>query len=294
MIKRSHVQQFLAVVDTGSFTLAARRIRVTQPTLSSGIAELERLTGTRLFIRDRRHIRLTEAGGNFLPIARDLQRGFRAADAFAQMPALDWPQLKLGTIRTIRPAILRAVVAALASEFSLEVVEANDPELRAGMGSGRIDAALGLLRPNDPEAEVIPLLDEPYVMFVAEGHRLAGKAMVHVSELASEVMIARRSCEVLDETSRIFTRHGVRPRFAFRSESDDHCLELVAAGIGVTTAPLSFQRTGITPIRVAEYDLGRRVGLRLDPAWRKPGTGGGFDRIREQLQHFADHLAQTS
>lgn len=65
MIKRAHIRQFLAVVDAGGFTQAALRIRVTQPALSAGIAELERLVGTRLFLRNRRQIRLTEAGGAF-------------------------------------------------------------------------------------------------------------------------------------------------------------------------------------------------------------------------------------
>ena len=48
MIKRSHLRQFLAVVDAGSFTQAATRMRLTQPTLSLGIAELERLVGAQL------------------------------------------------------------------------------------------------------------------------------------------------------------------------------------------------------------------------------------------------------
>ncbi|MFX9089529.1 LysR family transcriptional regulator, partial [Acinetobacter baumannii] len=62
MIKRNHIRHFLAVADAGSFVAAAARLHVTQPTLSAGIAELERLVGSRLFVRDRRHVRLTEAG----------------------------------------------------------------------------------------------------------------------------------------------------------------------------------------------------------------------------------------
>ena len=65
MIKRAHIRQFLAVVDAGSFTQAAAQIRVTQPALSSGIAELEKLVGTRLFIRNRRQIRLTRRAAAF-------------------------------------------------------------------------------------------------------------------------------------------------------------------------------------------------------------------------------------
>ncbi|MDM8010553.1 MAG: LysR family transcriptional regulator, partial [Parasphingorhabdus sp.] len=49
MLTRQQIRQFLAVVDTGSFTRAAEAIGVTQPTLSSGIRELETHVGASLF-----------------------------------------------------------------------------------------------------------------------------------------------------------------------------------------------------------------------------------------------------
>src|SRR3546814_967497 len=80
-------------------------------------------------------------------------------------------------------------------------------------------------------------------------------------------MIARRSCEWLDATSRFFTRHRVRPRFSLRSDSDDRCLRMVAAGIGITTAPLSLAIEGTVPLRIAGYDFRRELGLLLAPDW---------------------------
>ena len=56
MITRTQIRQFLAVVDGGSFTRAAELINVTQPTLSTGVAELEKHLGTKLFIREKRRI----------------------------------------------------------------------------------------------------------------------------------------------------------------------------------------------------------------------------------------------
>src|SRR3546814_18461100 len=100
MIKRAHIRQFLAVVDAGSFTQAAQQIRVTQPALSTGVAELERLVGAQLFIRNRRKIRLTEAGGRFLPIARELERPFRAADGFGRAETATAPLLRIGATRS--------------------------------------------------------------------------------------------------------------------------------------------------------------------------------------------------
>ena len=267
MIKRTHIRHFLAVVDAGSFTQAALRIRVTQPALSTGIAELEKLVGAPLFIRNRRQIRLTEAGGRFLPIARDLERGFRAADNFGRDSDRTASELKLGAIRSAPAELLQAIAAALRPGFAIELVESSDSELRAALGSGRINMALVPLRDGERGDHVTPLYEEPLAMFVASDHPLAGRIDVGPEDLAAETMIARRTCEFLDATSRFFTRHGVRPRFALRSEIDERCLRMVAAGIGITTAPVSMAIDGIVPLKVTGYDFRRELGLIADPAW---------------------------
>lgn len=267
MIKRSHIRQFLAVVETGSFTQAAARIRVTQPTLSAGIAELERQVGTRLFVRNRRRIRMTEAGGKFLPIARELERNFLAADNFGEARAGNWPDIRLGVLNTIAAPLLERIVAHFAARFSLELVEGNESELDGALANGRIDAALTLLHGADDPASAFPLLTEPYAMLVRAGHPLLARGTVRPDELASETMIARRNCELLDETSRFFTRHRVRPRFALRSSDDTRCIAMVAAGIAITTAPLSFARDGVTPLPIEGYDYSRTLGLRLGSRW---------------------------
>ena len=268
MIKRSHIHQFLAVVDAGSFTRAAQQIRVTQPALSTGVADLERLVGAPLFIRNRRQIRLTEAGGRFLPIARDLERNFRAADGFGRAGESDKPVLKLGTVRSVPGEFFQTIATLLSQDFAIEIVENSDSELRAAVHGGRLNMAMAPLRPGDHDPDVVALYEEPMVMFVAADHPLAGEGEVAPEELAPETMIARRSCEFLDATSRFFTRHRVRPRFALRSDNDDRCLRMVAAGVGITTAPASLAIDGIVPIKVSGYDFRRELGLLIDPVWR--------------------------
>lgn len=239
------------------------RMRLTQPTLSLGIAELERLVGAQLIVRDRRHLRLTEAGGRFLPLARDLERKFAEADRFGELRALDWPEVKLGLIRTLPGRAVQALVRTLLPSCSVEVIEGTDSELRAGLSDGRINAMIGLLRVGEESETVIALHEEPYTMLVPAVHPLARRSEVAPEELAAEVMIARRSCEILDQTSRFFTRHQVRPRFSLRSESDARCLQMVAAGLGITTAPASLQAEGTVPLAVTGYDFRRCLGLRL-------------------------------
>ncbi len=267
MIKRNHIRHFLSLADAGSFAQAAARLHITQPTLSVGIADLERLVGSRLFVRDRRHVRLTEAGGAFLPIARDLERGFRVADSFGRAVEQQWPTLRFGVIRTVANPMLQGIVALLARDFGIELIEGTDYELRTGLASGRMHLALTLLRKRETGIVARRLWTEPYQMLVSDRHRLAGSASARAEDLASEIMIARRSCEILDDTSRFFTNAGVRPRFALRSESDERCMAMVAAGLGITTAPRSLAVPGVVALDVAGYDFERSVGLLHDPGW---------------------------
>ncbi|NLR70274.1 LysR family transcriptional regulator [Novosphingobium sp. ERN07] len=260
-MKRAHLRQFLAVVETGNFTRAAERLAISQPTLSAAIAELERLAGARLFLRERRQVRLTDAGARLVNHARAIEREFRAAEAaFADVPAPLKP-LRLGALPSIATSMLSATVRRWTGAQPLALFEGTDAELRRKLGEGQIDAAITLLRPEDADRPSLPLLDEGYRLLMPADHPLATAALLDARDVAAETMIARRSCEVLGETSRWFTQRGVRPPFFLRSTNDDRCIEMVRAGMGVTTAPQSLAREGVVAVPLADYDFRRTLGL---------------------------------
>lgn len=260
-MKRTHLRQFLAVVETGNFTRAAERLAISQPTLSAAIAELERLAGTRLFLRERRQVRLTEAGARLVNHARAIEREFRAAEAaFADAPVPLSP-LRLGVLPSIATPALSGLARRHAGPQPLTMAEGTDAELRRKLGEGQVDAILTLMRPEDADRPSLPLLEEGYRLLLPEGHALAGATLLDASDVAAETMIARRSCEILGETSRWFTQRGVRPPFFLRSSNDDRCIEMVRAGMGVTTAPQSLARDGVVAVPLADYDFRRTIGL---------------------------------
>ncbi|KPF89582.1 hypothetical protein IP81_16530 [Novosphingobium sp. AAP83] len=261
MIKRTHLRQFLALVETGNFTRAAERLGVAQPTLSAAIAELERMAGTLLFQRERRQVRLTEAGAKLVAHARAIEREFRAAEAaFNDAPAPLSP-LRLGVIPSIATTSLALIARALSQIQPMTLSEGTDAELRRKLGEGQIDAIITLLRLEDANRPSVTLLEEGYRLLLPEGHALANAASINARDVASETMIARRSCEILSETSRWFTQRGVRPPFFLRLANDDRCLAMVRAGMGVTTAPQSLVGTGIVAVPLADYDFRRTLGL---------------------------------
>jgi DNA-binding transcriptional LysR family regulator len=71
-IELRHLRYFVAVADTGTFTRAAERMFVAQPTLSQQIRRLEELVGAPLLHRRRDGVRLTAAGTALLDACRDV------------------------------------------------------------------------------------------------------------------------------------------------------------------------------------------------------------------------------
>ena len=273
MIERYVLRYFLAVVDQGNFTRAAAQCRISQPTLSVGIAKLEASLGQTLFLRTNRRIELTPSGTRFAVHARRIEAEFAAAERDLQDTA-PTKLVRLGIATTLPPSWIAAALSRARRSSTterLEVVEGRSSELVALLDRGRIDVMLGAIG-DDARGRV--LFEEGFAVAVANDHRLAGRATLAVAEVAEETMIVRRHCEALAETSRFFTARGVRPFMAARTVSDDRALTYVRAGLGMTVMPLSFASEGIAMIRLTGFDPTRRVGVLVanDSASRIEGS----------------------
>ncbi|MDF7776827.1 LysR family transcriptional regulator [Sphingomonas sp. AOB5] len=262
MIDRYLLRYFLAVMDSGNFSRAAAQCNVSQPTLSVGIAKLERELGRTLFHRTNRRVELTEAGVQFAVHARRIESEFAAAERSLAGDNAARPTMRLGILSSV-PADWIGVVAdrfaRQLGEERVEISEGREGELLERLKRGRIDAALTIVRQGDGEV----LRTEGYALAVPAGHRLAGQDMVEAEALAGDVMIVRRHCELLAETSRHFTARGVRPFFTARTNSDERALAMVRAGLGVTVMPEGFASEGVARPRLAGFDHVRRIGLML-------------------------------
>ena len=268
MIDRYLIRYFLGIVDHGSFSAAAAQARVTQPTLSAGIAKLEALLAQPLFDRSGRRVRLTEAGARFATHARRIEAEFAAAERAVQATP-PHRLIRIGVAPTVSTTTLgRALTAArvAAPDELIEIVEGRTSELQGKLDQGRIDALLGpgVAR----EDGDVQLFDEGYGVAMAATHPLAHHASVTAEELAGETMIVRRQCEALPLVSRFFTARGVRPFMAARTVSDDRAAAYVAAGLGITVMPYSLAGPGVAMVALTGFDLTRMVGLRVPEAAR--------------------------
>jgi DNA-binding transcriptional LysR family regulator len=262
MLKRTHLRHFIALAEAGGFTAAARRLNLTQPTLSASMAEVERLVGTPLIQRaregGRRAIRLTDAGHRLLAQARQIEREFRVAETVLDPGREPARPLALGVLASLSTSMIAGVRARFGDERALVLIEGSDADLRRRLGERQIDGALTLLRHGEADE---PRLEEHYAVLLSSRHPLAGRLELAAEELAGETMVARRSCELLAETSKFFTARGVRPHFLMRSANEDRCMALVREGFAITTGPASLAGEGVAAVPLHGYTYRRSVGL---------------------------------
>lgn len=263
MIDRYQLRYFLAVVDQGNFSRAAQHCNVSQPTLSVGIAKLERDLGTPLFLRSSQRVQLTQAGSQFLTHARRIESEFNLA-AMSVTGVTQPTILRLGLLRSIPGSrISQAMMAMRAMDAAalVEIVEGTERELIARVARGRIDCALTIVGRGGDRFLEESLHEEGYALALPANHRAAGASTLTAETLGDEVMIVRRHCEALSETSRHFTERGVRPHFAFRSTNDERVLQMVAAGLGITVMPESYVHEGVVRPKLAAFRVRRKIGI---------------------------------
>lgn len=261
MLDRYLLRYFLAVVDQGNFSRAAGACNVSQPTLSVGIAKLERELGHALFVRSNQRVELTDAGARFLVHARRIEREFNVATQSMGL-SIDLPSFRLGAIGSLPGALIASAVAEVqpGRTHRFELLFGTERELAGHLAKGRIDLALTLVDRGAERFAERPIVTEGYSLALSAAHPLAAEASIAPERLANETMIVRRHCEALSETSRFFTERGVRPHFALRSTNDERVLDMVAAGLGLTVMPDCYRRDDVARPRLPGFDVRRTIG----------------------------------
>jgi DNA-binding transcriptional LysR family regulator len=266
MFELYQLKYFLAVVETGNFTKAAERACVTQPTLSVGIKKLETILGTSLFQRTSRRVFLTEAGTRFVERAKSIM--FECNQATLEVAEVDAPRvLRLGVLRTLPAKLVSRLLGDFHREDAgavIELFEGTEQEIQNRLDEGSIDLAITIIKAGE-KTNALPLFEEGYVLILSQDHPLANKDKIHGSELANDSMLVRTRCEVLSETSRYFTDLNIRPRLVYRTEQDERALQMVAAGLGVTVVPESYQAEGIKKVPLVGFNFRREIGIKTNP-----------------------------
>ena len=269
------LQYVVAVADSLSFRQAASLCHVSQPSLSTQIAELERVLGLRLFERDRRRVLVTAAGKEIVDRARVMLREAEdlaeAARRFADPLA---GSLRVGVIPTISPYLLPRIAPAIRKAFprlSVYWVEDKTHALVRKLDGGTLDAALLALEAELGDVEQEVIARDPFVLVVPAGGPLAAKAgPARPSDLCDVGVLLLEDEHCFGRQALAFCAGTKARELEFRGTSLSTITQMVASGAGVTLLPeLSVaaegRRAGLRVRSFAKPVPGRTIGL----VWRK-------------------------
>src|SRR5471032_1150688 len=193
MLERIHLATLLEVEKQGSLTAAAEVLHVTQSALSHSMKKLEQQLGTDVWLREGRHLRLTQAGQYLHAVAQRLLPQLTLAEERLRQYA----QGKRGTLRIgmeCHPCyqwLLKVVAPYLTAWPDVDV------DVKQKFQFGGIGALFGydidvLVTPDPlkrPGLRFEPVFDYEQVLVVSEEHPLADVAFVTPELLAAEVLI---------------------------------------------------------------------------------------------------------
>ncbi|MFG3704584.1 LysR family transcriptional regulator [Micromonospora sp. NPDC047670] len=249
----------VAIAEEGSISGAARRLHLTQPTLSRQLGELERRLGAELFDRTGRGLVPTAAGEALLRRAvRMLADAEAALDDVRLAAAGKTGRLTVGFAGSGINGVLGDALGRLRVELpdvDLCLVELfDDAEMSAGILGGSLDVTVQRLPARDARLATRVWAREPLALFLPAGHPLARTpepAPVSVLDEVPLVLWPRESApHAHDEIISLCHHAGIVPRVAARGRTVQTILALVAAGFGAAVMADSYRvlhREGVTP-----------------------------------------------
>lgn len=231
-----------AIADTGSFSRAAERCQVAQPSLSQQVLKLEKDLGAKLFDRLGRSIRLTEAGRAFLPHARSiLGQRETARSSVADKCADVRGSVAVGVIPTIAPYLMPRYTTSFTKKFpeaKLRIVEETTPILIESLRDLSIDLAILALPLRHKDLEVFRLRTEPLFAVLPKNHPLANNESLALKDLRGESFVMLRDGHCFRDLSIAACTHArVTPRIAFESGQFSSLFGMIAAGVGISLVP---------------------------------------------------------
>ncbi len=281
MVSLKQIRYFLAVAETGSFSLAATRLFVAQPALSRQIARMEAELGFALFVREPRGVVLTPAGELF----RERAAGVEALLGAAAEDARRLDQGESGVLRLLHSSSLPVAGALLASLQSFCVaapaarvdLDRLSSEVQvAEIAAGRADVGLArmpVLR-RDPAVQFVPLADERLWVAMPADHALAARDSVLLAELAAEPFVSavhRERGGLARRVTDLCLQRGFVPRLAAVISRKTSMLDLVCAGFGIAVIPAGMARLAppgvrLRPLGDEDASAGAAILLRQNPS----------------------------
>ncbi len=267
-----HMESVIAVSEELSFTLAAQKTHISQPMLTRNVAEVEGNLGVRLFERNRKTVKVTDAGRAYVEQARlSLLYGERAVQAArAVMQGADVP-LYVGRSPYTDPflvTILRAIELPLFPRLRIELGSQYSCDLVHHLLAGALDLAIATEPQESLMLTKVKVADSPFYIAMAKGDELTDYPSIELEMMANRrwILFERRLHPPLyDSILRAAEQANVTPSKLQHMTAPEEAFPFVVEGAAIAflvkAGALLMARNGVTIRPLAHPELRLRTYL---------------------------------
>jgi LysR family cyn operon transcriptional activator len=265
-----HLRYFLAVAEAGSFSRAADRLGISQPSVSQQMRDLEAGLRVALFQRRGKRILLTPRGLIFQEHARAI---LRQLENFLQElnsePGELRGALRLGVVPILNVPLVPHLMGLFAANhpgISIIVEEISSTEIETALEEGRMDVGLGFVTRHSPNLRYERLCKDEFALIVSETHPWSKRRIIPFSELHHQRLLQLPDSFVMRRmTDEICRNHQVRPRTVAEINAIETLLRalapLQAAALMPKIALRGREALQLKAIRLEGKNLGLEIGL---------------------------------
>lgn len=243
-MKISHLKYAVKLASCKTFLSAAEQLFITQPTLSQQIKILENEIGTPIFIRDRKEIRLTPAGIEFIEYAKNILNQISTLDeVMTKYRSPMQGTLKIGLLWTFGYLKLDHYIQSFQKEYPLIevtlVIEGSDA-LKKKLIEHELDLLFINGKPSDFEysnLEYYKVSESNICVLMNESHHLASRPQITAEDLAGEsLLMTSQATNIYHDIKAAIDCSGIAPKIIGNSGQIDVCVQVAASGLGVSFA----------------------------------------------------------
>ncbi|MDN3621187.1 LysR substrate-binding domain-containing protein [Polaribacter undariae] len=278
------IKYFLTLASELHFWKTAEKVYISQSSLSRQIQALESEMGIQLFERDKRNVKLTDAGtflrDHWSTMIKELDQVHRQAKKIDEgtlgFVSISYP----GSIAfKFLPNFLEVISSNL-PDLKLELIEPTDESHETLLLNYDTDIAFSRDKINHINIDSLKLNSEPICVVVPENHWLTEASLNNINELKNEKFIIAGLHQTTFFASLLrtfFEKNNFEPKTIIESDFGGMILNLVSRGLGISILPYSYQFSKYKNIRFIE--LNEEIDLFIN--WRKNDPNKTINKIIE-------------
>ncbi|MGB3500661.1 MAG: LysR family transcriptional regulator [Mesorhizobium sp.] len=290
------IETFITIAELGSFSKAADKLNVTQPSISSRLHRLEADLGIRLIDRSTHSISLTDAGQRFFQRTRPLLAELQSALDEFSTSRVSVRRLALAASPMIAATVLPTVLHRFRDshpDVELVLRDASTAQALTDLADGLVDFAIMAWEGDDPRFQFHPLFTDACGVVAPNGHPLTQRPVVTLADLAGyDLVLPSSQVQLKLLLMREFQKQGLKIRQYLSASSVHTVLRMVEAGMGLSVVSRKVfsgaRIDGLAMIPIEGSNIVRTFGILML-------EGRRLSRVEQELcRHVSDVFSEIS